>query len=373
MEPRTSDVAFFPGAAVLRRGRLSFRARRARLRAKGWQVGQAAVAAGVAWLVAHDLLGHDAPLFAPIAAVLGLGTTYGQRLKRIAEVTAGVAIGVLMADLLVAWIGAGWWQIVVVVGLAVSVAVMGGGGALLVNQAAVQSIFVLALLPTTGASFTRWIDAVIGGAVALVAATVVPSAPLRRPREQAARVLRKVAVLLGHAAQALREEDAERARALLVEARSTDVLVRELRAAADEGMAVVSSSPFRVRHKHDIRRMADLVDPMDRALRSTRVLVRQVSVATYRARVVPDEYVALVDELALAVDVVVAELAADRMAVAARPALLAVAQASGSVPRSDEMTAEVVLALLRSVVVDLLMVTGLDQLEATESLPPTPR
>ena len=37
------------------------------------------------------------------------------------------------------------------------------------------------------------------------------------------------------------------------------------------------------------------------------------------------------------------------------------------------LTADVVLAQLRSVVVDLLMVTGLDQLQATDALPPPPR
>ena len=75
--------------------------------------------------------------------------------------------------------------------------------------------------------------------------------------------------------------EAERAMELLADARSTDGLIRELQKAADEGMAVVASSPFRVRHRTDIRRMADLVEPLDRALRSTRVLVRQTAVAAY--------------------------------------------------------------------------------------------
>ena len=61
------------------------------------------------------------------------------------------------------------------------------------TQAAVQAIVVSTLLPDPGAAFTRWTDALIGGAVALVAATVVPRAPLRRPREQAAVVVRKIA------------------------------------------------------------------------------------------------------------------------------------------------------------------------------------
>ena len=43
------------------------------------------------------------------------------------------------------------------------------------------------------------------------------------------------------------------------------------------------------------------------------------------------------------------------------------------VERTDQLTAEVVLAQLRSVVVDLLLLTGLDQMESTDALPPPPR
>ena len=46
---------------------------------EGWQIGQCAIAAGVAWFIAHDVVGHTTPFFAPIAAVLCLGTSYGQR------------------------------------------------------------------------------------------------------------------------------------------------------------------------------------------------------------------------------------------------------------------------------------------------------
>ena len=48
-------------------GRRSYRARVARFRAKRWQVAQCAVAAAVAWLVARHALGHEVPVFAPIA------------------------------------------------------------------------------------------------------------------------------------------------------------------------------------------------------------------------------------------------------------------------------------------------------------------
>ncbi len=355
------------------RGRASVRERLTRLQQRGWQIGQCAVAAALAWLLAAEVLGHPDPLFAPIAAVVSLGTSYGQRLRRVAEVTAGVAIGVLLGDLLVLQVGTGFWQIGLIVALAMGTAVLLDGGTLFVTQAAIQSIFVAALVPGSDAAFVRWTDALVGGAVALAAATVVPAAPLRRPRDAAAGVLRTVSDLLRGAADVMDEGDVEHGLELLAEARSTDWLVRRLQHAADEGMAVVSSSPFRVRHRPGIRRMADLVEPLDRALRSTRVLVRQVATAAYRRRPVPPEYIGLTRELADAVDEVVAELQQDRLAAAARPALLAVGDATGRVRRAEEMTAEVVLAQLRSVVVDVLMITGMDSQEATDALPPTPR
>jgi uncharacterized membrane protein YgaE (UPF0421/DUF939 family) len=355
------------------RSRMSMGARVARLSSKRWQIAQCALAAGVSWLIAADLLGHPTPFFAPVAAVVSLGTSYGQRLRRVVEVAIVVAVGVLLADLLALGIGSGWWQLVVVVALSMSVGLLLDGGQLLMIQAVVQSIVVSALVPDPGAAFVRWTDALVGGAVALVAATVVPAAPLRRPREQAARVARKISQLLRAAAQVMVNDAADRGLALLADARSTDSLIRELQDAADEGMAVVASSPFRIRHRPDIRRMAELVDPLDRALRSTRVLVRQTAVAAYRHRPVPKSYSLLAQDLADAVDQVATELEANRMASEARPALLAIAEASGLVERADEMTAEVVLAQLRSVVVDLLMLTGMTQLESTDALPPPPR
>ena len=354
------------------RGRTSTAARVQRLRSKSWQIAQCAVAAGVAWFLAADVVGHETPFFAPIAAVVSLGTSYGQRLRRVVEVTLGVAVGVLVADLLVIWIGSGWWQLTLIVALSMAAAFLLDGGQLLVTQAAVQSIVVSTLLPHAEAGFIRWTDALIGGAVALVAATVVPAAPLRRPRESAAVVVRKVAELLRAAADVMDDGEVEPALDLLADARSTDYLIRELQLAADEGLAVVASSPFRVRHRPDVRRMAELVDPLDRALRSTRVLVRHTAVAAYHRRPVPPPYAVLARELAKAVDEVAAELQADRMAVAARPSLLAVGFATGQVERSQILAAEVVLAQLRSVVADLLLLTGMDPLEATEALPPPP-
>ena len=86
--------------------------------------------------------------------MVSLGTSYGQRLRRVAEVTIGVAVGVLLADLLVFWLGSGWWQLSLVVALAMSLAFLLDGGQLLVTQAAVQSIVVTTLVADPGAALT---------------------------------------------------------------------------------------------------------------------------------------------------------------------------------------------------------------------------
>jgi uncharacterized membrane protein YgaE (UPF0421/DUF939 family) len=353
------------------RGRTSVRQRRARLRAKAWQIGQCAIAAGIAWTIATDLLHHQSAFFAPVAAVVCLGTSYGQRLRRVGEVTVGVALGVFLGDMIIQVIGVGGWQIAVIVSLAMTTALLLDQGNLLVTQAAVQAVVVATLLPDSGAAFSRWTDALIGGGVALVAAAVVPRAPLRRPRVQAGVIVRKVSTLLRAAADSIRDGEVERALDVLRDARSTEVLVSELRAAADEGLSVVASSPFRRRHRAPVRAMSDLVEPLDFALRNTRVLVRRVAVATYRREHIPASYADLLEGLADATDEVADELAARRQPTAVRDRLIALGRATAHAERSHELSAEVVLAQMRSLVADLLAVTGMDPLAATDEIPLT--
>jgi uncharacterized membrane protein YgaE (UPF0421/DUF939 family) len=346
------------------------RARVARLRAKSWQVGQCAIAAGIAWYVAADLIGHDHPFFAPTAAVVGLGTSYGQRLRRVAEVTVGVAVGVFLGDVLTHVLGTGGWQIALIVSLAMIAALMLDAGQVFVTQAAVQAIVVSTLIPDPGKAFLRWSDALIGGAVALVAAAVVPRAPLRRPREQVAVVVRKIAVLLRSSADRIEDGDVDAAMATLKDARGTEALIAELRGAAAEGLSVLASSPFRWRHKGDVRMMAELVEPLDFALRNTRVVARRIAVACYRREPFPEGYAMFLRDLADVVDEMAVELKADHMASALRDPLVRLGRASSELERTTVLSAEVVLAGVRSLIADLLAVSGMDPLDATDAIPP---
>lgn len=352
------------------RSRLSLRARLRRVGSSAFLVLQSALAAGFAWWFATDVIGHKQAFFAPIVAVVCLGMSYGQRLRRVLEVAVGVAVGVFTADVFVHFVGTGPWQVTVIVIASMVIALLLDAGRVLVTQAAVQSIVVTTLIASPGQAFTRWTDALIGGGVALVAASVVPQAALRRPRVAASAVVRKMSELFRRAATSAADGDVQAAAEVLASARGTEGLLRDLRTAADEGLSVLTSSPFSRGHAQGVRKMVDLVEPLDRAMRSTRVLVRRVTVAVGRGEALPEGYVDVLRQLAAATDVIARALAENAAPYAGRLAVERVARACAALPRTPSLATETVLAQLRSVVVDLLQLTGMDVDEAVAAMPP---
>ena len=134
---------------------------------------QTALAAGLSWFVAVHLLGHRAPLFAPVAAVVCIDMTFGQRLRRAIELIGGASVGVGVGALLISAIGTGPWQIAVIVGLATSIVVLLDGRAVINVQAAVTAILVATLYVPGGTSgIDRLFDGLIGAGIGLVIVAV---------------------------------------------------------------------------------------------------------------------------------------------------------------------------------------------------------
>lgn len=349
------------GRRVTRR---SLRQRVERLRDRLFLIAQCSVGGALAWSLAHYGLGHAQPFFAPVVVLVALGLTYGQRIRRIIELTAGVAVGVFIGDLFVHQFGTGPVQLAFVVACSMSIAVLLGAGGLIMIQAGVQSMIVTTLVANSGYAFSRWLDAVVGGAVALLAATITPTSPVRRPRAKAAAVLTELAGVLRDAATAGRRRDIDRAEAALQRARDSEDLIDDLRDATDEGIAVTRTSPFRRRHSDSVEAIAELTEPLDRAIRNIRVLVRRVQVAVVEHEPVPPGYLTAVDELAQVMDQMSEELVERRLPLNVRPALLLlsehVAEPSQAGTGRTSLSAEVIRGQIRSVVVDLLMLTGWD-------------
>ena len=178
--------AFDLSERTTRLGRRSAQQRLQRLRSRAFLIAQTAVTAGLAWLLGIELLNHELPFFAPIAAIICLGGTFGHRIGRGVEIALGVAVGIAVGDLFVQSFGAGTWQVVLVVATAMALATLLGAGQLMITQAGVQAIVVTILLPDPGQGLARWLDAVVGCVVALLVATGAPSSPLRQPARLAA-------------------------------------------------------------------------------------------------------------------------------------------------------------------------------------------
>lgn len=340
-----------------------------RWRSRGFLIAQCAVTAGAAWWLATEILRHVAPFFAPIAAILVLNVTYGNRLRRGVEVAIGVALGVLVGDVFVHIFGTGVWQIMIVVALAMSLASLVGAGPLMTIQAAVQAIIVTTLLPDPGQGFGRWLDAVVGCALALLVATVAPSAPLRKPGILAAQLLAEIAGTLRAAATALRDRDPAAADQVLVRARAGESQLKALQDAADEGLAVVRHSPFRRGQLGSARAYADLTEPLDRAHRNLRVLARRSLVAVRRDNQVPEAYLQLLEETAGQAERMAGDLHEGKLPAAARKQLVAVAAESSHLGLADNINAIVILAQARSMLVDLMELTGLDYADARALVP----
>ena len=76
-----------------------------RLKSSLWSILQTAIAASGAYFLALVVLGHQQPFFAPIAAVVTLSITLGHRGRRAVELAIGVAVGLVVAGLIVFIIG----------------------------------------------------------------------------------------------------------------------------------------------------------------------------------------------------------------------------------------------------------------------------
>jgi uncharacterized membrane protein YgaE (UPF0421/DUF939 family) len=250
-----------------------------RLRTMLWPILETAGAAIAAWYLAKLALGDRETGFAPIAAVICLGATLGQQRERALELVAGVVLGVLIADLLVRLIGTGPPQVGLMVVLAMSAAVLIGGGTLLMTEAGVSAIIIGSAEPSTLGLFpVRPIEALIGGAVALaVHLLLFPPDPLLHVGRAANPVFSGLGRVLEQLSDALRAGDREAAERALETARLLDADVRAFAESLALGRETARVAPLRRAALATLERQEELGRQLDFAVRNTRVLARETA------------------------------------------------------------------------------------------------
>jgi uncharacterized membrane protein YccC len=351
--------------------RLSARARAERLREAARAILQATLAAPIAWLIATEIVGHPRPFFAPVSAMITLGLTQGERGRRAVEVVLGVTLGIAIADLLVIGLGTGWWQLALVVALAMSVALLLGSGQMFAQQAAVSAALVATLQPPDGGvSFARGVDALLGGSIALaISALVLPVHPGRIVREAAAPVLAELAAVLEDIADALATRSREAVQAALARGRGIDELARNLDRALVVGRETARLAPPRRRLLGTVGVYADAAAQIDLAVRNVRVLARGARRAIDLDENVPPEVADALRELAVAVRALGQVLDDPDSGEAVRePAVRAAGQATLVLERTGNLSVSVIVGQIRSTAVDLLRGAGMSYDEAAEAV-----
>jgi uncharacterized membrane protein YgaE (UPF0421/DUF939 family) len=210
----------------------------------------AALAAALAWLVAHRVLGHTDPFFAPIAAAISLSTMPVHRTHRIVQMVLGVLLGIAVGTLFAAVLGVDPPML----GLTVLVTLLAarafgvgfvGDGMMLVNQAAGSAIIVV-VLHHSGTGAERAVDAVVGGALALVVGVMLfPARPLPLLRAAERAVLGSVASALEGAVSRLAAGMPEDPTWTLAAAHDVHERLAQLTAARSSARANVRVAPRR--------------------------------------------------------------------------------------------------------------------------------
>ncbi len=340
------------------------------VRYRKWRILQLSLAAGLAWLIATELFGHESAFFAPISVVLVLGLTVRQRGRRALELGLGVAVGIAVADLIVVLTGTGIWQLMLVVGLAVTGALLLGGGTITVNQAAVSAVLVATLpVPDTAQSLDRFIDALIGSGVALLANSITPADPIRIARRHLEPLLSDLSGVLIDVADALQTTSIADAEEALNRARDLDPRVREMKMAVEAGRETVTVAPARKSSEGRVTRFETAAEPIDLVVRDTRVLARGAVRATRLEENVPPAIIESIRDLATSVRLLDRFLAGSSAGTECRKAALrAAALATKSLEETSNMAASAIVAQVRATSMDLLQGLGMKPDDAREAM-----
>lgn len=126
----------------------------------------------IAWILALWIGDHPDPFFAPIAAVVALNTTLGERGRNAVRLVSGVVVGIVAGEIGLLVFGGGNGSLVLAVFTAMVAARALGSQPIVVAQAASAAILTVVVSDGQG-GLSRLTDALVGAGVALVFSQVL--------------------------------------------------------------------------------------------------------------------------------------------------------------------------------------------------------
>jgi uncharacterized membrane protein YgaE (UPF0421/DUF939 family) len=323
----------------------------------------AAAAAGIAYLVASLIFGPDDAVFAPIAAVVAVGLSAGQRLERAVEISGGVVLGLVLADTLTQLIGAGPWQLALAVLLAMSAAVALRASTLMANQAAVAAVFVMVLAPLQDTPpLVRFADAVIGGVVAIGLSAFFAPDPHRLALVTAEQFLERLAAAYRELARALERRDLGLAWSTLGDLDHLGTAGRDLETAIEATRERITYGAARTRtvQRRRLRAIEQLTARAGVMVTSARSTSRAVATMARHQQPADPDLTSALEQLAQALLDLRSWVRGQARMMVIQDQVLRSAVTASQIPRAGPAPGEQALAWqVRSAAVDILRVLGL--------------
>jgi uncharacterized membrane protein YgaE (UPF0421/DUF939 family) len=265
------------------------------------QAAKTAVAAGISWFIAANVIGNRIPVFAPLAALLTVQVTVWDSLARGLQRVLGVVVGVLVAYGFARLAGINAWSIALVI----FVSLLAGRALRLGQQGSIQvpvsALLVLVLGATTGGyALDRVLDTVVGAATGiLVNLVIVPPTQVKGARREVNVFAGALATLLRGVAQSIVLPGADLA-AHLQQARRLGDDTKAASLAVERSEAATRLNPAGRRDRPAVQILQSAVRTLTLVERAARGITRALADApsTWRP---PDELGRLLSELLVAV------------------------------------------------------------------------
>jgi uncharacterized membrane protein YgaE (UPF0421/DUF939 family) len=331
---------------------------------------QLVVAVIASYSFAHFVLGHPTPLLSITVVLSTLGFARDARPRRVLELAIGMLIGIILSELILIIVGQGVWQIALVLFVTLLVARAASKNPAFAIAAATQGMLVMLLPAPPGGPFVRSIDALVAGVVALLVTALVPRDPTRISRRDARNLASFLSQGMSSMIEGLLENNQPAASLAVDRFRRTQQLIDDWTVSLDSAKAIAQISPFLRHQLPALKRQSDLLLGFDLAARHLRVIARRVFFLL-RDGLGRVELSELLGSVATAIDLLGESIDDPSATERARAVLAEIAPTLDPetfVPNAP-VTESVIVLLVRPLVVDLLVATGLTADEARDLLP----
>lgn len=229
----------------------------------------------LSYFIARYLVGHQVPLLAVTVAISSLGFTRDTRPQRVLSVSSAMVLGIAISEALLLSLGSGVLQLGFALLLALLVARFVSKNHSFALVVATQTVLVQLLQAPADGVFSRSIDGLLGGLIALAFTALVPKNPVKLVRKDAKALFAVFNSTLADLQSVLQKPDIVRADLALEKIRNTQPLIDAWREGLDSALAISKISPAYRWAGQELLEQQRVWNGMDHATRNLRVVTRR--------------------------------------------------------------------------------------------------